>query len=483
MRRLSGTDTLMLYAETAKAQNIIAPVAVYDASTAPGGQVTLDDVLTFVRSRLHVCDSFREKLVRVPLGLGNPYWIRDPDFDLEYHVRHIALPRPGTWEQFAAQVSRIGQRPLDLDRPPWELYLIEGLDSVEGVPPGGFAMLLKMHHAAVDGVAGLQVLNALHDPTPDAVTTDPEADDWRPDGRPSELGMLLRAAGHGVTDPVGTVRRLLLPTARSLPRTARSLLSLRSPSSTMTTIPATRFNATVSAHRVWDARRFRLADAKAVKNAVPGASLNDVSLALIGGALRIYLQKYGELPESPLMTIMPISLRPTATQQSRATEVTASHGGNRFAMATVGLGTDVEDPVERIRAIAESTRAVKGYALDAPSLMEWSTAVPGALVGTAQRAVVRMVNRTGRAIGANMIVTNVPGPQKPIYFCGARCLFTTGMAPVVDGMGIIHAITSNQDMLVVCFTADRDMMPDPSFFAQCIEDSFARLLAATGVPG
>jgi WS/DGAT/MGAT family acyltransferase len=471
----------MLYAENARAQNIIAPVAVYDASTAPGGRVTLADVLRFVESRLHVSESFREKLVRVPFGLGNPYWVRDPDFDLEYHVRHIALPRPGTWEQFAAQVSRIGQRPLDLDRPPWELYVIEGLDAVDGVPPGGFAMLLKMHHAAVDGIAGLQVLNALHDPTPDAVFTPTQEDTWRPDRRPSELGMVVRSAGHAVGDPVGTVRRLLMPTVRTVPTVVRQVLAAQSPSSTMTPLPASRFNDTVTAHRAWDARRFPLDDAKAIKRAVPGASLNDVSLALIGGALRAYLGKHGELGDSSLKTIMPISLRPTSTQRSTEVEVSAGHGGNRFAMATIPLGTDIEDPVERIRAISVHTAAAKEYALDAPSLVEWSTAVPGALAGTAQRAVIRLVNRAGRAIGANLIVTNVPGPQQPIYFCGARCLFTTGMAPVVDGMGLITAITSYQDLLVVSFTADREMMPDPSFFATCIEESFADLEVAAGL--
>lgn len=288
-------------------------MAIYDASTVPGRRVTLEDVLAFVESRLHVSDTFREKLVRVPFGLDDPLWIRDPDFDLEYHVRHIALPRPGTWEQFCAQISRIGQRPLDLDRPPWELYLIDGLDAVDGVPPGGFATLLKLHHAAVDGVAGTQILNALHDHTADADPFDVPEADWKPDQRPSDLSLAWQAALHAVTNPVGMARRLLLPTLRSLPGMVQSLLSSESRGQAVGVIAATRFNRDVSPHRVWDATRFTLGDVKRIKAAVLGASVNDVGLALVGGALRTYLGKQGELPDTSIVALMPISLRPTST--------------------------------------------------------------------------------------------------------------------------------------------------------------------------
>jgi WS/DGAT/MGAT family acyltransferase len=245
-------------------------------------------------------------------------------------------------------------------------------------------------------------------------------------------------------------------------------------------VAATRFNRPVGAHRVWDARRFALEDAKRIKRAVAGASINDVALAWMGGALRTYLSKHGELPPGPLVALMPISLRATSTRQSAATEVEASRGGNRFAMANIPMGTDIEDPLERVAAIMARTRTAKEFALDAPSLVEWSEALPGALAGTAQRAVIRLANRTGRTMGVHMIVTNVPGPQNPLYFDGARCLFTSGMAPVVDGMGIIHAVTSYQGPFVACFTADRDMMPDPSFYANCIDESFADLREAAG---
>ena len=258
-----------------------------------------------------------------------------------------------------------------MDRPPWELYLIEGLDAVEGVPPGGFAILLKMHHAAVDGVAGTEILNALHDHTPDPGPTAVPADDWRPDARPSELDLVGRAAAHAVVDPVGTVRRLLWATPRSAPRsTLRAVRSPEARGQTLAPVTATRFNRRVGAHRVWDARRFLLEDAKQIKKAVPGASINDVALAWIGGALRGYLGEHGELPESSLVALMPISLRATTIQPHGGTEVSASRGGNRFAMANIPMGTDVEDPLERVAAVQTRTQTAKEYALDARA---WSS--------------------------------------------------------------------------------------------------------------
>src|SRR5829696_3611848 len=373
-----------------------------------------------------------------------------------------------------------------MDRPPWELYLIEGLDAVEGVPPGGFAVLLKIHHAAVDGVAGTEILNALHDRSPDAAQAPMADDTWRPDARPSDLHLVAKAAAHVVVDPVGTARRLLWPTLRTVPGMAiRTLRSAEARSQTVAPVAATRFNRQVGAHRVWDARRFPFSEVKEIRREVPGVSVNDVVMAMIGGSLRIYLQNKNELPETPLVALMPISLRPTATQAQAAgpaaPEVAAARGGNRFAMANVPLGTHIEDPIERIAAIAASTETAKEYALDAPSLVEWSEALPGAIAGTAQRAVIRLANRAGRTMGVHMIVTNVPGPQNPLYFSGARCLFTSGMAPVVDGMGIIHAVTSYQEQFVACFTADRDMTPDPAFYASRLDAAFGDLKKSAGI--
>jgi diacylglycerol O-acyltransferase len=481
MRRLSGTDSLMLYSDTGRAQNILAPVAFYAPDPARNGEpLTLREILDFVGARLHLVDAFRERLQRVPFGLDNPVWLRDGDFDLEYHVRHTAVPRPGTWEQFTHLIARIGQLPLDLSRPPWELYVIDGLDAIDGFPPGTFATLLKMHHAAVDGVEGLRIWNVLHETSPDAQPAAPTKA-WKPETEPSDLGLVTRAAVHGVTNPVGAARRMLIPTLRTLPAMIKPIVQNPLGPSSLGLAERTRFNGPVSPHRVWDAFRFPLADAKAVKDAVPGASVNDVVLAMVGGALRKYLGYRDELPAGSLKALMPVSLRGTSNRAVGETTVSAARGGNAFAMATVPLGTDTEDPLERLRTIMKQTQQSKKFAMTAPALVQWSDAVPGAIAGTASRAVLRLLNRAGRTLRVHTPVTNVPGPAHPLYFCGARVLLTAGFAPVVDGMGLIHGVSSCQGLMSVAFTADRDMLPDPASYTAALSDSFEELKKAAGV--
>lgn len=486
MRYLSGSDTQMLYADAPHAQNLIAPIDIFDPSTAPGGAVSYDDVLEYIGARLHLAASFRERLVRTPFALDRPMWIRDPDFDLEYHVREIALPRPGTWEQFTTQIARLGARPLDMTRPPWEMYIIYGLDSVKDVPPGSFAFMLKMHHAAVDGVAGAELVTALMQATPDE-PPHPAAGAWTPEKPPSYLGRLVYAGFQTLVRPVAS-SRLFLQAATTGPRTMLEMTRQAWRSGQATASTATRFNKAISPHRVWDSERFDLKDIKRIKNSTAGATVNDASMAIVGGGLRRYLQAKGELPKASLSAIMPISVRPTMTQQPAARpdpgqqgtvqQVTSGGGGNQFAMTVVPLGTNIADPLGRLTFMRERTSAAKGYGTGTQTLMEASEALPGALMGTAQRAVARLVSRTGRTMGGHTIVTNVPGPRTPMYFCGARCVFQSGMAPVVDGMGLIIGVGSYCDEYFLTWTADRDQMPDPRFFGDCLRQEFEAMIGA-----
>jgi diacylglycerol O-acyltransferase / wax synthase len=476
MRFLSGTDTQMLYADTPHAQNLIAPISIFDPSTAPGGQVGYEDVLEYVRDRLHLSETFRERLVRTPLALDRPMWIRDPDFDLEYHVREIALPRPGDWNQFITQIARLGSRPLDMSRPPWELYVIYGLDAVEGVPTGSFATMLKLHHAAVDGVAGAELITALMQSEPGELVQ-PPTEEWKPEPVPSYARRLAYAGFQTVARPVASYRSFLRAAAAA-PTTVKQALLPPQGVERMGPAPATRFNAGVSSHRVWNAVRWNLTDIKAIKNKEPGATVNDAAVTLIGGAMRRYLDAKGELPESTVSCIMPISVRPTTTQKPDAERVSPGGGGNQFAMTVIPLGTNIAAPWERLRTVRSSTAAAKKFGVGALTLMQASEALPGALIGTAQRAVARLMTRAGRTFGAHTIVTNVPGPRSPMYFCDARAVFISGMAPIVDGMGSIFGVGSYVDEFFICWTADRDQMPDPGFFADCLREEFGRMQKA-----
>ena len=471
MQQLSGMDASFLYFETQTAPTHIGSFAIYDQSTAPGGRVTFKGILANVESRLHLARCFRQKVVRVPLDLDHPYWVEDSDFDLEFHVRHIALPHPGDWRQLCIQVARIHARPLDLSRPLWEMYVIEGLDEVAGVPEGSFAVLTKIHHAAIDGVSGAELTGAIHDLTPDADPAPPD-EAWEPENDPSIAELALRTTANNMRNPF----RL----ASTLRRSAPGLMNLflGDPEAEVEgagPVPRTRFNGTVSSHRVVEGRAFSLQDIRDIRKSVPGATVNDVILTICGGALRTYLEHHGELPADPLVAMAPISVR---------SEDEAGTAGNRISAMAVTIHSDEPDPVERLRKVHDATDASKATAeaVGAQTMTDMTQFVPGSLAGLAARLYTRLglANRIRPFL--NTVITNVPGPQVPLYFTGARMVALHGLGPVMDGMGLIHPVFSYSGRISISITACRKLMPDPEFYAECLEASFDALLHAAAKP-
>jgi len=371
MRQMNPMDAFMYYLDSPRTPNVITFVNLHDQSTVPGGPLTFRDVLRGMQQRLHLSRAFREKIARVPLDLDHPYWVADPDFDLEFHVRHIALPKPGDWRQLCILVARLASRQLDLSRPPWEMWIVEGLDDVQGVPPGGFAVVLRIHHSAIDGVAGADMLTAISSTSPDAPPPAPAAD-WRPEGAPSQL------------------------------------------------------------------RRLRA---------------------------------NGELPADSLVALVPVSVR-----DDRKPDAV----GNEIASMAVPLHTDVDDAVERLRRVHRSTQQSKARkkAVGARTLTEMAAAVPGGLMGLAFKAQSGLAELARVQMGPNTSVTNVPGPTVPLYFLGARMVASWGVAPLSDGVGLFHIVSSYTGRLTLSFTADRAMMADPAFYLECMEKSFDELAAA-----
>jgi WS/DGAT/MGAT family acyltransferase len=467
MEQLSGIDASFLYFETKNAPTHIGSFAVYDQTTADGGAVTFKGILANVESRLHLARCFRQKLVHVPLDLDHPYWIEDPEFDLEFHVRHIALPRPGDWRQLCIQVARIHARPLDLTKPLWEMYVIEGLDNVDGVPEGGFAVLTKIHHAAIDGVSGAELATAIHDLTPRSEPAPPETQ-WRGESHPSLIELGLRTAVNNIKQPFRM--------ARVLGRTAPSVTRVmsRTPSAdveTSATVPRTRFNGPVSSHRVVEGRTFSLDDIRTIRKAVSGSTVNDVVLTVCGGALRKYLSRHGELPKDSLVAFAPISVRSPEDLGA---------AGNQISGMSVTLFSDVEDPIERLQKMHRGTQDSKATAaaVGARTMTDVGQFMPGMLAGLAARLYTRLqlANRVRPVF--NCIVTNVPGPQIPLYFTGARMVALHGIGPIMDGMGLIHPVFSCDGKISIAFTACRQQMTDPGFYAECLQDSFDELHSA-----
>ncbi len=467
MEQLSGLDATFINVETANAPTHISGMAIYDQSTAPNGQVTFKGILSNVESRLHLARCFRQKLVRVPFGFDHPYWIEDAEFDLEFHVRHIALPKPGDWRQLCIQVARLHARPLDLGRPLWEMYVIEGLDEIEHLPPGSFAILTKIHHAAIDGVSGSEMTAAVHDLEPDGQPA-PPAGPWIAESEPTFAELALRSAVNNVRQPFRFARIL----SEAAPPALRAFLDQREDSDEASaSIPRTRFNGPVSPHRVFEAETFHLSDVKQIRKRVEGATVNDVILTVVGGALRRYLDHHGELPLDTLNAFAPISTR---TEQEKGT------AGNQVSGMFVRLHTDEPDPVKRLEKVYRTTVNSKEVtkAVGARSMTDVTQTMPGALAGIAGRLVARTGLMSRMRPMANCVVTNVPGPQIPLYFTGAKMVANFGLGLPMEGIGLFHCVLSYNGAISVAVTACRDQMPDPAFYAECIEASFCELREA-----
>lgn len=465
MKQLTGIDATFLYMESTRTPMHIGSLAIYDQSTAPGGLVTFKSILKMIEDRLHLARSFRERVVNVPMSLDHPYWINDPDFDLEYHVRHIALPTPGDWRQLCIQVARLNSRALDLDRPLWEFTVIEGLDNVEGTPKGSFALVSKVHHAAIDGMSGMEMSQAIHDFRPDAKPEPPKRP-WRPEAAPSQVELLSRASWNNFRQPL-RFPKLIAETVPAVRKLRESDVDLPTRPGD---VPRTRFNGKVSPHRVFEGRTFDLAEIKAIKSAVPGATINDAVLTICGGALRRYLDLHDELPDKSLVAMAPVSVRPKDEKKS---------AGNQVSTMSVALRTDIVDPLERLAAVRETSKNAKelNNAVGAHLLTDYAQFVPAVTMAAATKLYTRFAGRVTPVF--NCVVTNVPGPQAPMYSMGSEMVQNFGFGPIVDGLGLFMPILSYNGKLTISATSCREMMPDPGVFSQCIQDTFDELYAST----
>ncbi|MEN3974505.1 wax ester/triacylglycerol synthase family O-acyltransferase [Emcibacter sp. SYSU 3D8] len=485
MDQLSATDASFLYSENERTANHVGGMYIYDQSTAPGGLVTFKGILSHLAARLHLVPRYRQKLMHVPGNLDHPYWIDDPKFDIEYHVRHMALPKPGDWRQLLIQTSRLYDRPLDMARPLWVLYVIEGLDNVEGLPPGSFAVVTKTHHALIDGVSGTAMATAIHETTPDAPDPDPVA--WTPEKAPTEFELLTRSYLNNLGQPMKFMQ-LMGEVSPAAQRLLDGLSSSRfKVPEAIGQVPRTRFNGNVSGHRVLAATSFPIKDLREIKNTVAGATINDVILTIGGGALRRYLLDKNELPDKPLITLSPIAVRASKDPTSSAM---ASAPGNEVTGMLVSLATDLKDPLARLQSVHDSAANSKELtsAIGAKLMTDFTQFVPSVTAGLASRLASTLGLATRVAPIVNTVLTNVPGPQMPLYFCGAEMVNQYSLGIVQDGMTLFHGILSYNGKLSITAMSDREVMPDPAFYQECLEEAFrelktAALGAAAGAPG
>ncbi|HEU0103135.1 MAG TPA: wax ester/triacylglycerol synthase family O-acyltransferase [Mycobacteriales bacterium] len=465
MQQLTGLDANFLYLEAGATFGHVCGVALLDPTTRPD-PLTLEVVQTVVAQRLHLLPPLRRRLVEVPFGIDRPYWAEDPDFDLDFHVREVALPSPGTSHQLAEQVARIAARPLDRARPLWELYLIEGLEQ------GRAALMVKFHHAAIDGVAGAELLTTLLDQTPEP--PDPAAPPvpFRAAPIPGELQMWARGVLGLTLQPLKLLDyqwRLL----RTLPRSARLVARTTGPALAETAArwsrggpladggvlswpgvgaPSTSFNRAITPHRRWAYTSASLDAVKAVKNAF-GVTVNDVVMAACAAGLRQWLQVHHELPAQPLLAMVPISIR---TDQQRGSF------GNRVAALVATLPTHLDDPVARLRAAHEAMRVAKEQhaAIGAETLQDVTQFALPALATRAARVAAQL--RIADVVNPpyNVVISNVPGPRTPLYFAGTRLLGYYPVSVVADGQGLNITVQSYLDNLDIGLISCRELVPD-----------------------
>ena len=476
MEQLSWTDDMMLRAERPETPMQIQMLLIYDQSTAPNGKVTFKRILEEIDARLHLAPTFRRRLTELPGGLHMPYWVDDPNFDLEYHVRHIALPQPGDWRQLCIQIARIHGRQIDLRRPPWELTVIEGLNAVPGVPKGSFAVSLKLHHCVVDGMESVELMAAMHDLAADGPRPAPPDRSFEPGSLPSTTDLVTRTATNIALYPL-RASRVVIPNAvkalRYLPALPGALVSgvtaTLAPKKGSLFAPPTRFNGAATPHRVFQARFHDLTDFKLIKDRVPGATINDVTLAYVGGTLRRYLISHDELPDEGLVAACPASIRSTGERGA---------GGNRLFGRLHPLGTSIADPLERLSAIVAETSVARENVDQAGSarLMDLVGVVPTTLLGLTVKAATVMPFSAPTI--ATTTVSNVPGPAEPIYFAGARLRLVTGLGPLIGGMNLFHVVASYHGTISIGATADRSALPDPTHYADCMQAAFDEMLDA-----
>jgi diacylglycerol O-acyltransferase len=476
VKQLSGLDASFLYMETSTSFGHVSGLAIYERPTPEF------DPFDLVRRRFEGMigrlDPMRRRLVAVPLQLDHPYWIDDPDFDLDYHVRHLGLAPPGAADQLAEQVARIVSRPLDRSRPLWEVYVIEGLAD------GRWGLLTKTHHATIDGASGVILLNMLTDLDPDAVNT-LEPVPWTGEPVPTQREMLQTTMVHLASNPLKGIRLQLrlvrdvasnagLTTVSGLASHARDAVTAIATRGTppvegdqasrvslpITPAPSTPWNRAITSHRRFAMRSNSLENIKALKDAT-GCTVNDIVMAVCAGALREYLLRHDALPDKPLRAMVPVSIR-TGEEEDP--------------------WTNCDDPLERVMRCHDAMNAAKRQMdlIPATAVTDISQFTSPVVATSAMRLVTRLRLADRVTMPANVVISNVPGPRQNLYFAGARMAHYIPVSTVTEGMGLNITVHSYLDRLDFGLIACRELVPDLWDMADLHIDEIGRLFEATG---
>ncbi len=457
--RLTGLDSSFLHLEDGPAHMHVASTTVFD-----GPAPEIEELREHILGRLHLVPRFRQKLKFVPYGQGRPIWIDDPQFNMDYHVRHTALPEPGSEQQLRTLAARIFSQRLDRSKPMWEMWLVDGLEG------GRFGIVTKSHHCLIDGVSGVDITTVLFDTKPDAPSPTPE--DWVPGPEPTDAEVLGRALAERATMPAEVmrgVRAVFRQPRRVAGALVSSLESVGALARAGVAAPDSPFNVGISPYRRFAWVRGDLDDYKAIKNTV-GGTVNDVVLAAVAGALGRFLRARGHATTGlELKAMIPISVR-----------AEEEHGnlGNKVSAMSATLPVGIEDPAERLKEISASMGDLKEskQAVGATILTDLADFAPPTILSQAGRM-------QSRQRFFNMVVTNVPGPQFPLYLMGRELEALYPMVPLAKRQAVCFGIMSYNGQVNFGLIGDYEAMPDLDSLAHDLTESLAELKALAPAKG
>ena len=463
MQILSALDATFIYLESEHSPMAIGGINVIDAKDAPD-TFSYDAWYELVNSRLRGSKVFRERLIEVPWSLSYPFWIQDPDFNLGNHLPRVKLPAPGGMQELMSLAAEVWGQVLDRSRPLWEMIFVEGLDTIPGIAKESYALVSRVHHAAVDGKAGGEMMAVLSDLSPEIRPMEGD-DNWQAEEIPSSWDAISESwskAGKKALELPGFIGKKALGAAQLFRDTQlKSLDTLPR----VLAAPACRFNQRIESKRTYWAKNYDFERIRAIRKAAPGITINDVVLAVCAGGLREYLLQKNELPQKPLVTMAPISVRQGGKD---------GDAGNQVSGMLVGLATDTSDPLERLLIIHKNTQRSKIYAsaLPANQITEF---FPSETLAAAARVYTRTRLGGRHRPFFNVTITNVPGPPVPLYVAGAKIHSSFGMAPILDGLGLLLVVLSYNGRISIGVSSCEQIVPDPEFMVDCFSNSLDEL--------
>lgn len=457
--QISGQDATFLYAESPSSPMHIATLTVVE------GSLKYEDFKAIIASKLHLIPKFRKRLVNVPFNVDYPFWVDDPNFDLDLHLHRYKLPDPANWKTLRDLTSSIFSNSLDLRRPLWSVSFIEGLDNVSQVPKGSVAIISKIHHVMIDGTSGVGIMAKLFDTTKEDATKDIKPPrPYEPNSLPDDIQLLAKSAQTFMKDPL-KLPKFVSESALAFMkgRVNKQVKGNKAKVQKSYSTPKTIFNGTVSPKRTWGTAILSFERINNLRK-IQGVTVNDLIVAICAGALRKYLLEKDKLPSQPLVANVPISIR---------TENSKNRMDNQISNMLVKIGTHIEDPIKRLEYIQFQTTQgkAKHKTVGAKSLAQMAEAVPFGVANLASRIYSRY--KLGEFITPpfNVTITNVPGPQNALYLRGHKIQGIFGLTPVLDGFGLIIAAFSYNGLVTITATSNAKAMPDADLFARYIRES------------